>query len=252
MRYLTPGRSRPTETVMFFVRPLTAVFFATVSLVAVASTAHAQSAVFDEFADRAATESAGPGSLIDSRSAMIIAAVGALLGLLAIHRRRQVDDLVDLAATDALTGLANRRSLDTEIDRRRAKADGSIACLMIDVDHFKSINDTHGHPAGDAVLCQVGSMIAGHVRGNDVAYRYGGEEFCLLLSDTTESEAFAIAERLRVQAITLELGIDATVTVSVGVAVGDDPQAGEVLNWADAALRQAKRDGRNRTLVSGT
>ena len=122
---------------------------------------------------------------------------------------------------------------------------------MLDLDHFKALNDRYGHPAGDEVLRGVGRVLRGTVRADDVPARYGGEEFVVVLRRATEESAVEIAQRLReaVRALDLsEVGIDGAVTVSVGVAVGV-ASARSLVERADAALYRAKRRGRDRVEV---
>jgi two-component system cell cycle response regulator len=179
-----------------------------------------------------------------------------------IRRKRLQDRLQDnyqrslaLALTDSLTGLYNRRYLMAHLDglmARGAEAGQGPGLLMLDIDHFKRVNDTHGHAAGDAVLREVANRVARHVRGFDLVARYGGEEFVVVMPDTDLSVASMIAERLRnvVAAKPIALGDGAgeiDVTVSIGIAAaregGDSPAA--LLQRADKALYSAKAGGRN-------
>jgi len=171
--------------------------------------------------------------------------------------------LVRSVLTDPLTGWNNRRYLEARLREEiaRSRRSGSpIACLMIDVDHFKSVNDRFGHLAGDEVLRGVARRIARQVRGSDVAARYGGEEFVILLPGTDAHAAAALAERIRaaVAERPFELGggrEPLPVTVSVGVAEHgpvspEGADAGEaLLARADAALYAAKSGGRNMVAV---
>lgn len=163
-----------------------------------------------------------------------------------------------LATTDALTGLANqrafRRRLQTEVERA-GRYRHSLALLIIDIDHFKNINDTFGHRSGDAVLAQMGRILSRACRGIDLAARYGGEELAIICPETLESEALRIAERVR-RAVTehefvLTNGEYTRLTVSVGVATlprnaGDAPSLVEA---ADVGMYQAKQGGRNRVCL---
>ena len=161
------------------------------------------------------------------------------------------------AATDALTGLANRRSFDDELAlewRRAERVGDSLALLLIDLDDFKSINDGHGHQAGDAVLRRVGAILDSGARQVDLAARYGGEEFALLAPETDLVGATKLAERLRVdlEAATVELpnGSEVGVTASFGVAVkGGLERAEQLVASADEALYEAKRNGKNRVVT---
>jgi two-component system, cell cycle response regulator len=183
------------------------------------------------------------------------------LGMLALQaaealvRARLFEQAERLATTDGLTGLYNRRSLDTELRARFAEAQRyrrALSFVLLDVDHFKKVNDVHGHPAGDAVLKGVAAIVAAQARDTDRAARYGGEEMALLLPETEPAGARVIAERLR-QAIeeasheTESGGL--RVTVSLGVS--SIPAAGietpeQLLEAADQALYRAKQGGRNR------
>jgi len=158
------------------------------------------------------------------------------------------------ATIDALTGLHNRGWLDSMFEReiKRSERDGLTACLlMIDVDHFKSINDQYGHLAGDKVLVTVGENIKTPLRPNDLVARYGGEEFSVLLPETTIGNAAAIAERLRERVSKADPGkINKKqlpgVTVSIGVAEfhpGDTLES--MIAVADSALFSAKKAGRD-------
>ncbi|SFR76737.1 diguanylate cyclase (GGDEF) domain-containing protein [Sphingomonas jatrophae] len=173
---------------------------------------------------------------------------------LAIANLRLREALRAQALIDPLTGLANRRRLEAELRRdgeRAAPPEGTLACLMIDVDHFKRFNDDHGHDAGDAVLMAVGRCLAANARRNDLAVRYGGEEFLMLLPGLEAAEAERCAERLRREVAALPLSHEGrqlpSITLSIGVAVTTAATASEgLIRRADAALLQAKADGRNR------
>ena len=164
-----------------------------------------------------------------------------------------------LAMTDGLTGLANRRHFGDQLARevtRCAEMGKPLALVTMDIDHFKAINDTHGHPAGDAVLRRVAMLLEENVRGGDLLARVGGEEFAVLALEAPMAEAMPLAERLRAAieaAGPIPVGrADIPVTISVGVAVlwsrqGDLLKAPErLLAAADDALYRAKRNGRNR------
>ncbi|MGD9645773.1 MAG: diguanylate cyclase [Pirellulales bacterium] len=164
--------------------------------------------------------------------------------------------LVELAITDPLTGLLNRRAFQEEAHKRWQQAEwaaGTINCLMIDIDHFKRINDTFGHAAGDAVICTVAQTLKAHLRTNDILCRFGGEEFCALLVNATPSIGRRVAERLRETIAQLTLpGLPAGLrcTISVGLASGacHATTLEAFLEWADQALLRAKRAGRNRVI----
>ena len=162
-----------------------------------------------------------------------------------------------LAARDPLTDLLNRRTFFEILDqewRQSRRSGGPLSCVMIDVDFFKAVNDTHGHATGDAVLKGVSQRIAESCRRSDCVCRYGGEEFCVLLPDTTEQGAALWAEHCRaaIAEMPLVAGQSAIrVTASFGVAQQnhaiDTPE--KLLDLADQALLAAKRLGRNRVVV---
>ena len=164
-----------------------------------------------------------------------------------------------LASHDPLTELLNRRSFFEFIEtewKRSSRIGYPLSCVMIDVDFFKSVNDSHGHPAGDAILKAISRKLAGCCRQTDCLCRYGGEEFCLLLPDTDEKAAVLWAERCRLAVA--EGPFDAAetsirVTISLGVAQRrDDTHNPErLLDLADRALLEAKRLGRNRVVALG-
>ena len=157
------------------------------------------------------------------------------------------------AAVDSLTGLANRRTLDEELAlewRRAHRVGDSLAFVLLDLDDFKAVNDSHGHPAGDAVLRAVGGILGAGVRHVDLAGRYGGEEFALILPETDLPGALKLAERIRTRlettAVELPSGESLHATASFGVAVNDELTAAEQLvAAADEALYAAKAAGKN-------
>jgi diguanylate cyclase (GGDEF)-like protein len=161
------------------------------------------------------------------------------------------------AKIDVLTRLPNRRYFDEAlaIESPRRRANDSIGILMIDIDHFKLINDRFGHGTGDQVLRGVAGAITGAVRDEDTPARYGGEEFAVLLRRTDEDQAVEVAERIRRAVVRLHpasLGITEPVTVSVGVAVagpGGIPVT-KLVERADGALYRAKRQGRDRVVTA--
>jgi diguanylate cyclase (GGDEF) domain len=133
-------------------------------------------------------------------------------------------DLQKLALSDALTGALNRRSLEQEAARlsaRCTRTGDALAIMMIDVDHFKSINDRYGHPVGDEVLRRLAAVAQKTIRSDDYFARYGGEEFCILLPSTIEKDAWTLADRLRQNyaALIMEFGGDVLrSTISIGVS----------------------------------
>lgn len=165
------------------------------------------------------------------------------------------DVLHTLATQDQLTGLLNVREfhhrLNLELERSR-RSGHVLALMMIDVDHFKSVNDRFGHPAGDAVLRQLAERIRGSLRPSDLAARYGGEEFVVMLPETDQSGAQSLAERLcaRIRAVPMAINgtTSETVTVSIGIAVypADADTEERLVALADKALYAAKAGGRDR------
>lgn len=165
-----------------------------------------------------------------------------------------------LATTDALTGLFNRRVAVQKLDElweAAVRYDQPLACILLDIDHFKRFNDTHGHDVGDAVLRHVASALRQHTRGCDPLCRIGGEEFLVLCPSTTAAEASNGAERLRraveSSALTCD-GVKLAVTMSAGVSERNSTTAGsgELLKSADTALYAAKQAGRNRVVVASS
>ncbi|WP_243318506.1 diguanylate cyclase [Geothrix paludis] len=164
--------------------------------------------------------------------------------------------LEGLSVTDALTGLANRRLLYSRLEeevRRARRTKVPLSVVMIDIDHFKNVNDTYGHAMGDLVLRNIGALLNASIRATDLAARYGGEELTLVLPYTDGAAALQVAEGLRLkiadQAHTLG-GTTLQKTVSLGVSSrsgqAEMPGAEELLKLADEALYRAKQGGRNR------
>jgi two-component system, cell cycle response regulator len=168
-----------------------------------------------------------------------------------------------LLVRDYLTGLYNRQFFMERFSEELAWASRygePLSVIILDIDHFKKINDTYGHSCGDEVLKQLAATLTGLLRAHDVIARYGGEEFVTLLSNTTEEDAYAIGEKLRagVQAAKFNcgpVGGKLPVTISVGVATADDLDelnAESLINRADSALYEAKAAGRNRVVSAVT
>lgn len=159
------------------------------------------------------------------------------------------------AHRDPLTKIGNRAAFDEAIDKefssyRRHQADFSL--MIIDIDYFKKVNDTHGHIAGDKVLTSVAKVIRDTIRRSDEVYRYGGEEFVVILSNTKQGGAKFIAERVRkeIQKLTVHFNQKIKVTASIGIASSEVTQdVTEVLDYADKALYCAKENGRNRVVT---
>ncbi len=173
--------------------------------------------------------------------------------------RNTVSSAVELAVTDPLTGLHNRRYLDAHLASavtRAVTTQKPVCVLVFDIDHFKGINDTHGHDAGDDVLTDFAERMRRGVRGIDLVARYGGEEFMLVMPETDSEFARQVAERLRSDVekvpFTTRSGAQIPVTVSIGLAewrgVSDTAEA--LVKRADDALYSAKRSGRNRVVAS--
>jgi two-component system cell cycle response regulator len=163
-----------------------------------------------------------------------------------------------MAITDPLTGLHNRGYMTRHLDTlmKNAGPGKPISFLIMDIDFFKSVNDTHGHDIGDEVLREFASRVSANVRGIDLACRYGGEEFVVVMPDTDTEFAFSVAERLRQSVEATQFAISRppnaiNVTVSIGIAssTGADDAADKLLHRADQALYRAKREGRNRVVA---
>ncbi len=182
----------------------------------------------------------------------LLAAAALAVGSFAMLRGRKSDQLADIAFTDGLTGLKNRRRLDADVSTQRERGERATASLMIDVDHFKAFNDAHGHAMGDEVLRLVGDALRQEFRRSDVPYRYGGEEFCVLLNDVTPGEAVSAGERARAAISAIQLPIRERITVSIGVSIGAAEHIGDTIKRADAALYDAKAAGRDRVTFART
>lgn len=161
------------------------------------------------------------------------------------------DKLRTQALRDPLTGLYNRRYMEDVLERfvNLAERNGSsVSAIMIDLDHFKRLNDEHGHAMGDAVLREVAGAIVGSIRPSDVACRYGGEELLVLLPDCAADEASVKAEllRTRIERLSEIHGIQISASLGVASASGTGGRAVEIISAADNALYRAKRGGRNR------
>ncbi|MCU1346572.1 MAG: hypothetical protein JWL70_2838 [Acidimicrobiia bacterium] len=182
-------------------------------------------------------------------TAQLAAVTGSALEATARH-----DDVSAQSLTDGLTSLANRRRLDRDLPQALSVGTSAVGLIMIDVDHFKTFNDTHGHLAGDGVLCRLAEVLQANVRAGDVVYRYGGEEFCVLVPHTDVVEATEVAERLRAAVAATDFAggerqPGGRVTISLGLAMANQPDPERLAGEADAALYQAKRAGRNRLVV---
>lgn len=182
--------------------------------------------------------------------------------LQALMQKRRIDEMrlrlaecLRMAAKDHLTGLFNRRYAMQYLDdltRRPYSVGRNFGVVLIDVDHFKRINDRHGHHTGDQILAEVARRLQANLREHDLVSRFGGEEFLVILSDTTPDEAMAAGERLReaIQSPSFRAGnavLDVTVSLGVACGVRNPP---DVIGRADGALYRAKREGRNRTCLA--
>ena len=176
----------------------------------------------------------------------------------ALHVKQLQDELRDrnealdkISRTDALTGIYNRRHVDDELTRHHAEAlrhHDPLSLLLLDIDHFKKVNDTHGHPAGDAVLREFARRLSAELRIGDTAGRWGGEEFLVILPRTALSGAIEVAERTRATTAANPITADheqISITVSGGCVSGRDESPKHLLDRADALLYRAKDAGRN-------
>ena len=172
--------------------------------------------------------------------------------------RHNVQLSLEMAITDQLTGLHNRRYMARHLDNLILSAQKSgkpLAFLIMDIDHFKSVNDTHGHDIGDEVLREFANRISANIRGIDLACRYGGEEFVVVMPDTDIDFACTIAERLRhsVETTPFEISrapntLNVTISIGIASALSEGDNAEGLLHRADQALYRAKREGRNRVI----
>jgi two-component system cell cycle response regulator len=166
---------------------------------------------------------------------------------------------IEAAITDALTGLHNRRYMESHLGKlveQAASRGKPLAVLILDIDYFKSINDTHGHDCGDDVLREFAIRVRKSIRGIDLACRMGGEEFVVVMPETDMAVAATVAERLRRRIASEPFPIEHAqkkidVTISIGIAAMESAHdtAAQLLKRADQALYRAKRDGRNRVVA---
>jgi len=173
--------------------------------------------------------------------------------------RHNVQLSLEMAITDQLTGLHNRRYMSRHLDtlvQGAGRSSRPLAFLIMDIDYFKTVNDAHGHDIGDEVLREFARRISANIRGIDLACRYGGEEFVVVMPDTDLSFAYTVAERLRksVEATMFNISrapskLQVTISIGITVSQGVDDSAEKLLHRADQALYRAKRDGRNRVIA---
>jgi diguanylate cyclase (GGDEF)-like protein len=173
-------------------------------------------------------------------------------GVERVRDQERYTALTRLALTDPITGLANRRggeaALAREVSRAR-RGNAPLSLVMFDIDHFKSVNDRSGHPVGDRVLGAISQLLSSSQRGSDLAIRWGGEEFLVLLPDVGHVGAHTFAERVRENVQSLTIGEAGTITISAGVAeLRRDEDGASALARADASLYRAKQEGRNRVV----
>lgn len=220
-----------------------------VLMLTAASSEQAKVDGFDSGADDYVTKPFAHGELL-ARVRAGLRIVELQKALVATNRRLEL-----MSVTDSTTGARNRRWFDEELERsfqRAIRYDRPLSLVMIDIDHFKPVNDTYGHPAGDAVLRTVAERISGSLRGSDSLARIGGEEFSVILTETALFEAVQVAEKIR--SVCCADPIDALsqpirVTLSVGVAAiphSKFERPGQLTWYADQALYRAKNGGRNR------
>lgn len=176
------------------------------------------------------------------------------------ERKRLEAELRELASTDALTGLPNRRQfmlqLEGEVERVRRGSTREASVLMLDLDHFKRVNDQHGHAVGDSLLRHFARLLREELRATDTAGRMGGEEFAVILPGSNLAAAQTFAQRLcdRLAAEPLAVGptrVEATVSIGIAAIAASDATPDAVLLRADEALYRAKTEGRNRVQLAG-
>lgn len=195
------------------------------------------------------------GPRIDGRALAMLGQFASHASL-ALRNAWLLEEMREMADRDALTGIANRRSFDARLElelKRAQRTNDPLSLLLVDLDHFKGLNDAHGHLSGDAALRRVAGALGDHAREIDMAARYSGEEFALVLPSCPPEDATAVAERLREAIISLD-GPPAPLTASVGVASWprNALDAPALLVAADEALYTAKRAGRDRVVTSAT
>jgi diguanylate cyclase (GGDEF)-like protein len=191
----------------------------------------------------------GPSVGLTVVAAVALLTLGAFALGSTIRRRPVSDELKAMVWSDSLTGLANRRRLDHDL-QSGSNLPGSTAVIMVDVDHFKSVNDNFGHHKGDEVLRTISTMLANQVRFDDIVYRFGGEEFCILLPNSSTEDAGRVADRIVRAARQIRLPDGDHVTVSVGVADSGHGDVGLAVKSADHALYEAKDLGRDQAVTA--
>ncbi len=186
-----------------------------------------------------------------------IMAIAGLTGIgtlsLTLNQIRIANSHKSDAMRDALTGLLNRRAL---FDGRMDIAPIGTAVVMMDLDYFKTINDRFGHDSGDQILKAFAELIHANIRANDLAARMGGEEFCIIMPDSSPKASAAVADRIRsqIEAMIVQTAngpVRATVSAGIAIRSAEQETLQSLLNRADAALYEAKASGRNRVQISG-
>ena len=191
----------------------------------------------------------------------LLARVGVGQRIVELHRQLEAKNrlLEELALTDSLTGLPNRRAIEEWATRQlsgAARYGFSFLVVLADLDHFKTVNDTHGHDAGDTVLKKFADILKSNSRRSDICGRIGGEEFLFILTHTTQENARVVIERIRAELEAAKFDFDGstlTVTASFGLAGFEGaraPDFNRLVSQADAALYAAKRTGRNRIEIA--
>lgn len=192
------------------------------------------------------------------RIAMPIIATGIGLSLILSYMLEAQSHLIEISIKDPLTGLYNRRGFE-EVSRHQlpllARNKASIFLMVLDIDHFKKVNDTYGHAGGDEALCRVAGVLSQQVRKNDIIMRQGGEEFCVLFSDVNEQQGLLLAEKTRqsIEHIIINFqNRSFQLTASFGVisSEAEGIEIHSILDKADAALYKAKRTGRNKVCLA--
>lgn len=184
---------------------------------------------------------------------VVLVVGGLMLALMRIHQQNKA--LLHQSQTDTLTGLYNRRRMyqiaEQELSRIQRNG-GSLGLVLIDLDHFKQINDTHGHPTGDAVLKAFANMLVEEIREMDLAVRIGGEEFAVIMPDSDTSSAHALAERIRKATMALRLPHKVKLTASFGIGATEKhtDTFDQLFSRTDKRLYKAKTQGRNRTEIN--
>jgi len=186
-----------------------------------------------------------PGTEVSEELKQFLSSLGSLIGI-AVNNARLYEETKSISLHDPLTGLANRRFLQIQLEKSFDAAkryQEKFSVFMLDIDHFKQYNDTHGHPEGDRLLTKIAEVLLKELRKADYAFRYGGEEFLCMLPETGLATACEVAERLRM-AVQAKTGV----TISLGVAAFTDemPDKDTLVRKADEALYRAKEKGRNR------